>query len=72
MPIHEGVHVEITHVHDDWYRLDVGEYPDRITFFGHSELDVLAKHKAYVRRLNHEFIERPDRSSYKLHGGFYG
>lgn len=56
----------LTRVTDDWYRLDVGDVPDRITFFGYSEADVLAKHKRYIRMLAYEMLERPDRSSYLL------
>jgi hypothetical protein len=39
-----------------WIRLDVGTYPDRITFFGRTEEEVKNKHKAYVRSQQHDLL----------------
>lgn len=43
-------------VTSEWVRLDVGTYPDRITFFGRTEEEVKNKHKAYVRSQQYDLL----------------
>jgi hypothetical protein len=62
----------ITKISENWWRLDVGHYPDRITFFDFSVKGLIGKYQTRLREQKYELLPRVDRSSYKINGGFYG
>jgi hypothetical protein len=52
---------KLTRITKKWFRLDVGDAPERLTFFAETEAAVRAKHTIYVRQLLHTLLPRPDR-----------